>query len=323
MTNIIGIDVSKADFWAAFSEADQPKMFQNDRQGIKIFEKYLNRNNFKKDETIIGLESTGIYHLPLSYKLTRVGFTVKVINPLLTKKQNQATLRKVKNDKKDATLVRFCTLDGKGYPFIDTKEILTVKSLVRLRDNLANLKNILRLQQSSLEYKEENLDISVSRANKRLEKAVDKEIKNLEEDLRKHQKDKQKLLQTIPGVGPITAVSFLSEVGDISRFSFPQKLIAYIGLDCRVHKSGTSINGKGYITKRGNKILRTRLYNACSVAVLHDNIFRDFFQKKRSEGKPYKVALVATMHKMANIIYAVWKSGKPFEDRRKSTLACG
>lgn len=126
-------------------------------------------------------------------------------------------------------------------------------------------------------------------------------------------------MQTIPGVGPITAISFLSEVGDISRFNTSKKLVAYIGLDSRVHKSGTSINGKGYISKRGNKILRTRLYNATSVAVLRSNMFQDFFQKKRNEGKPYKVALVATMHKMTNVIYAVWKNKTPFEDRRGLT----
>jgi len=319
MSNIIGIDVSKVDFYASFNEQDQSKLFQNDKRGIKIFEKYLNKNNFKKDQTIIGLESTGIYHLPLSHKLTQAGFTVKVINPLITKKQNQTTLRRVKNDCKDASLVRYCTLNGAGYEFIDTPEMLTLKSLVRLRDNLSNMKNVLNLQQKSLEYKEKNLDISVSKANHRLNKSVSVEIEKLEKELKEYRKAEQKLLQTIPGVGPITAVSFISEVGNVSRFPFSQKLIAYIGLDSRVHKSGTSINGKGYISKRGNKILRTRLYNACSVTVLRPNIFQDFFQKKRSEGKPYKVALVATMHKMANVIYAVWKNNTPFQDRRGLT----
>jgi len=319
MSNIIGIDVSKVDFYASFNEQDQSKLFQNDKRGIKIFEKYLNKNNFKKDQTIIGLESTGIYHLPLSHKLTQAGFTVKVINPLITKKQNQTTLRRVKNDCKDASLVRYCTLNGAGYEFIDTPEMLTLKSLVRLRDNLSNMKNVLNLQQKSLEYKEKNLDISVSKANHRLNKSVSVEIEKLEKELKEYRKAEQKLLQTIPGVGPITAVSFISEVGNVSRFPFSQKLIAYIGLDSRVHKSGTSINGKGYISKRGNKILRTRLYNACSVAVLRPNIFQDFFQKKRSEEKTYKVALVATMHKMANVIYAVWKNNTPFQDRRGLT----
>ncbi|PJC39150.1 hypothetical protein CO044_01325 [Candidatus Peregrinibacteria bacterium CG_4_9_14_0_2_um_filter_38_9] len=82
-------------------------------------------------------------------------------------------------------------------------------------------------------------------------------------------------------------------------------LTAYIGLDSRVYESGTSIKGKGYISKRGSKILRTRFYNAASVAVLHENIFREFFLKKRSEGKPYRVALCAVMHKMVHVVYAV------------------
>jgi len=217
MSNVIGVDVSKADFYASFNEQDQSKLFQNNKQGIKVFESYLNRNNFKKEETIIGLESTGIYHLPLSSKLTQAGFTVRVINPLITKKQNQATLRRVKNDQKDASLIRYCTLSGAGYKFIDTPEMLTLKSLVRLRDNLSNLKNVLKLQQNSLEYKENNLGILVSKANKRLEKVLSGEIEKLEKELAQYRKTEQKLLQTIPGVGPITAVSFLSEVGD-SRY---------------------------------------------------------------------------------------------------------
>lgn len=157
MNKTIGIDVSKADFYACFSETEKSLLFQNDKQGIKVFENYLTKNNFKKEETIIGLESTGIYHLPLSLKLTQAGFTVKVINPLISKKQNQTTLRRIKNDKKDASLVRYCALNGAGYKFIDTPEILTLKSLVRLRDSLANIKTILKLKQNSLEYKEKKL----------------------------------------------------------------------------------------------------------------------------------------------------------------------
>lgn len=317
MNNYVGVDISKNDFYACFREAQEPILFQNNAKGVKIFERYLTQNNFVKDETIIGVESTGIYHLPMSFNMSRAGFTVNVINPLIVKKQNQISLRRVKNDKKDASLIRYCATNGAGYQFIDTAETLTLKSLVRQRDSLANLKNVLNRKQDAVVYKEKHLGISISNSNKRLVKAVSQEIEKLKEELKEYRPEEQKLLRTIPGVGPITAVSFVSEVGDIRRFSDSKKLVAYTGLDSRVHKSGTSINGKGYISKRGNKILRTRLFNACSVAVLHDNIFRDFFQKKKGEGKPYKVALVATMNKMAHVIYAVWKSGRPFEDRRK------
>lgn len=317
MDNYVGVDISKNDFYACFGEAQEPVLFPNNIKGVKTFERYLEKNNFAKEATTIGVESTGIYHLPMTFGMTKAGFSVKVINPLIVKKQNQISLRRVKNDKKDASLIRYCTTAGVGYKFIDTAETLTLKSLVRQRDSLANLKNILNRKQDAVSYKEKHLGISISNSNKRLIKAVSLEIEKLKTELKEYRQAEQKLLRTIPGVGPITAVSFVSEVGDIHRFADAKKLVAYEGLDSRVHLSGTSIHGKGYISKRGNKILRTRLFNACSVAVLHDNVFRDYFQAKRGEGKPYKVALCAVMNKMTHVIYAVWKSGKPFEDRRK------
>jgi transposase len=320
MVKYIGVDISKNDFYACFEEATEPILFQNNLKGIKTFERYLAKNNFEKTNTLIGVESTGIYHLPMSYNMTQAGFSVNVINPLIVKKQNQVSLRRVKNDKKDANLIRYCTTAKAGYKFIDNSETLTLKSLVRQRDSLANLKNVLNRKQDAVSYKEKYLGISISNSNKRLIKTVSLEIEKLEKELKEYRQNEQKLLRTIPGVGPITAVSFVSEIGDINRFPNPGKLIAYVGLDSRVHQSGTSIHGKGYISKRGNKILRTRLYNACSVAVLHDNVFRDYFQAKRSEGKPYKVALCAVMNKMTHVIYAVWKNSEPFEDRRIKSI---
>jgi transposase len=316
MSSIIGIDISKKDFYACLEEAGEPIIFANNKSGIKRFTGYLKKEKHTKNDTIIGLESTGIYHLPLSYVLSKSGFTVKVINPLITKRANQGTVRKVKNDRKDSELIRHCAANGAGNQFIDTAETLKLKGLVRQRDGLADMKNTLNIKQQNVDYKTKNLNIELPLVYQELSNEISLRIKTLEKELAKARPKEQKLLQTIPGVGPITAVSFISEIIDISRFPNSQKLAAYIGLDSRVYQSGTSIHGKGYISKRGNKILRTRLYNAASVAVLHDNMFKTFFQKKRAEGKPYKVALVATMHKMVHVIYAVWKRGTPFEDRR-------
>jgi len=314
MANYVGVDISKNDFYASFNEASEPLMFQNNRAGFKSLKEYLKKVDFQSNETIIGVESTGIYHLPLSYSLSNYGFTVKVINPLIVKKQNQTTLRRVKNDKKDAGLIRYCTANGSGYKFIDTKETLELKSLVRQRDSLSAIKNNLLIKQQNVAYKERNLKISIGKINQDLADIIDKKIKMLEKKLLQFRPQEQKLLRSIPGVGPITAVSFISEIGDVNRFANSKKLVAYVGLDSRVHQSGTSVNGKGYISKRGNKILRTRLYNAASVAVLRPNMFRSYFENKRSQGKPYKVALCATMNKMTHVIFTVWKRGTPFVD---------
>ncbi|MFA4830897.1 MAG: IS110 family transposase [Patescibacteria group bacterium] len=313
-SNFVGIDVAKADFYACFDEQTESRKFNNTTLGINSFIRHLRKNNFQNTDTVIGLESTGSYHLRLCLQCSVVGFQTKVINPLIIKKQNQTNLRRVKNDQQDASLIRYCLTTGVGYVFEENKETLLLKSLVRQRNSLANMLLKNKRQQADVNYKEDCLKTKFNPVYQEIGAVLSQKIKELNKQLKAYRKSEQKLLQTIPGVGPITAVSFIAEVNDIKRFKQSKQLVAYVGLDSRVHQSGTSVRGKGYISKRGNKILRTRLYNAASVAVLHSNLFQRFFQKKRSEGKPYKVALVAVMHKMVLVIHSVWTNNKPFID---------
>ena len=312
MQHFIGIDVSKKDFYACFNEQDDPIKFDNNNQGINKFIRHLNKNDFQINTTQIGLESTGAYHLPLSLICSQGGYSIKVINPLITKKQNQTSLRRVKNDKKDSRLIRYCLVTGAGYEFHETNESLILKNLVRQRNYLSDLRTNFKIKQIDIEYKEKYMGTKVTPINSEMSLILAEKIKSLDKELAKYQPETQKLLRSIPGIGPITAVSFISEIGDMKRFETAKKLTAYIGLDPRTHESGTSIKGRGYITKRGNKILRTRLFNACSVAVLRPNMFQEFFQKKRSEGKQYRVALCAVMNKMVHVVFAVWQRGTPY-----------
>lgn len=314
ITNYVGIDMAKASFMAAFDETSQPKEFENTNQGINHFFKHLNKINLKKDNTILGLESTGSYHLSLAVACQRSGYIIKVINPLIVKKQNQTDLRRVKNDKKDSLLIRYCLVQGNGYPFKTNRDEFILKALIRQRNALTATKIQIHRQDQDIKLKQQAIKATINPIYQEVEKMVEKKIKNIEKQLKGYHQPIQQLLQTIAGVGPITAASFVSEITDIKRFKYPKNLSAYIGLDPRVHESGTSIKGYGYISKRGNKILRTILYNAASVAVLHDNMFKTFFQKKRSEGKAYRVALIATMRKMTHVIHAVWTNNTPYQD---------
>jgi transposase len=107
-------------------------------------------------------------------------------------------------------------------------------------------------------------------------------------------------------------------VGDIDRFSSPRKLVAYCGMACRVHESGTSIKGKGFLTKRGHAPLRKVLFNAAFIATRHNPECKAFFEKKRKEGKHYFVALCAVERKLIHQVYAVWKRGTPYEKKTKA-----
>ena len=94
-------------------------------------------------------------------------------------------------------------------------------------------------------------------------------------------------------------------------FRVAEKLVAYVGIDCRVHQSGTSVNGRGFISKKGNRQLRSVLFNAAFVARQANPEFKAYFDKKVREGKHYTSALVAVERKLVHLVYAVWTRGTP------------
>jgi len=236
------------------------------------------------------------------------------MNPLITHKYAQTNLRKTKNDPLDARIIRWCLIQGVDHPFTETADTLSLKHLVREREYLSHLRRTLKERQKAIVYKEACIGQSMYVVNNDILTCVEEKMTLLEKELRQYRKEEQTLLQTIPGIGPLTAAACISEIQDIKRFKKPKQLIGFIGIDPIVTQSGSSIDRYRRISKRGNKILRTRLYNACSVAVLHNNQFQIFFQKKKDQGKPYRVSLVATMNKMARVIHAVWTSGKSYQE---------
>ena len=146
--------------------------------------------------------------------------------------------------------------------------------------------------------------------------------------MRKYEPETQELLRSIPGIGITTAASLVAFVGDIERFSTPEKLIAYTGLDCRVYQSGTSVQGKGYISKRGNGHLRHILFNAAFIARQYNPELKKYHEQKLKEGKHYFSAMCAVERKLIHLIYAVWKRGTPFvpsaeENIRRVFSGCG
>jgi transposase len=311
--NFVGIDVSKGDFYACLGEEEHPRRFNNTPAGVRGFISSLRSRAYLPHVTKIGLESTGPYHYPLSFACTKQGYTIHIINPLITHAYNKTTLRRTKTDKKDASLIRYVLTQGAGYPFVETHGTLVLKNLVRQRAYLSNMKRDIQRKAKDIQYKEQIIHKPITDANLEIVALLSEKMKDLDKQLKQHAKEEQTLLQSIPGVGPTTAATLIAEITDIHRFPTSKHFTAFIGLDPRVYQSGTSVHGKGYITKRGNKILRTLFYNCASVAIQRPNVFQDFYTKKVSEGKPKMVALIATTHKITKVAYAVWKTNTPFD----------
>ncbi|WP_399478922.1 transposase [Virgibacillus sp. 19R1-5] len=111
--------------------------------------------------------------------------------------------------------------------------------------------------------------------------------------------------------------TILSEIGDVALFEKPKKLVPYAGLDPSVFESGKYKASINRITKRGSSRLRQSLYMAvqCGLARNRNKKLTAFYQRKRDEGKPHKVAIIACENKLAHWIYAILKHQEVFVDQ--------
>jgi len=127
----------------------------------------------------------------------------------------------------------------------------------------------------------------------------------LVEMARKLMEEDINIMTSIKGIGDKTAANFLVEMGgDINQFERSGKIIAMAGLDPAVYQSGNH-EGKGRITKRGNRHLRKIIWMMTTKVIQYSDIFKVYYLKRRKEGLPYKKAVLATAHKLIRVIYAM------------------
>ena len=125
-------------------------------------------------------------------------------------------------------------------------------------------------------------------------------------------------LQSIPGIGEVTAPIILAEIGDINNFSSPSKLTAFAGIDPSENQSGNKKSSNEKTSKRGSPYLRHALFTAAMVASNNDPVMHDYYIKKRAEGKHHYVALTGIERKLLGIIFHVLKENRDYRPPKSS-----
>ena len=149
----------------------------------------------------------------------------------------------------------------------------------------------------------------------RLIRELDAEIADIESSIQSIMEQLHSPITTIPGIGFRMAAMILAEVGDFSRFDSPDKVLAYAGLSPSTYQSGQLNNCYAHMEKRGSRYLRYAIYNATKYVCHWDPTFAAYLAKKRAEGKHYNVALSHAEKKLVRLIYAMEKSGLPYQPR--------
>lgn len=123
-------------------------------------------------------------------------------------------------------------------------------------------------------------------------------------------------LNSIPGVGPKTLATFLAEVGDIQRFSSAKQFIGFVGLYPKIEESGNSSNPHPHLAKRESPLLRHALYMSATASLIHNPYMKHIYEKKVSQGKSPKQALIVVARKIACTMYSMLKHETSYNPNR-------
>ena len=117
---------------------------------------------------------------------------------------------------------------------------------------------------------------------------------------------------SIPGISYNLGSIILAEIVDINRFDTPAQLQAFAGLDPATHQSGKFIATGVSMVKRGSPYLRWAILNASRLIAMRDPYFKDYYQRKRKEGKHHFVALTHVAKKLIRVIFKLLKTNTQF-----------
>ena len=138
------------------------------------------------------------------------------------------------------------------------------------------------------------------------------EIDEIDAEIKKMMDSIASPITTIPGIGYSMGAMIISEIGDFSRFSSPDKILAYAGLSPSTYQSGQLNNCYSHMEKRGSRYLRYALFVVAQKVCIWDRTFAEYLSKKRSEGKHYYVAISHAVKKLVRVIFHLERTGQAY-----------
>ncbi|ADO31427.1 TPA: IS110-like element ISNgo3 family transposase [Neisseria meningitidis] len=312
--NIIGLDISKDTIDATLHKTNGSIhyiKFKNNDDGLKQFRLWIKGNRIRK--VYIGMEATGIYYEKAADMLSSY-YTVYVINPLKIKDYGKSRFNRTKTDKADSNLI--ADYIKRHQDTLIPYQIPKNKALQKL----INLKNQLQQQQKQIKN--------------RLHSTEEDFIRNIHQDLIDTIQDKMEQvkiaiseqikkqtdynhyrnLQTIPSIGKDTASVLYAQLTE-KHFKTANQFVSYAGLSPAIIQSGTSVRGRGRLSRYGNRRLKSTLYMP-ALCAYRFNAFPKLINNLKKAGKPKMVIIVAIMRKLAKLAYYIVKTGQPYDAER-------
>ncbi len=319
---IVGVDVSKLTLDSKLLPAAQHRQVTNTLKGFNQWRQWIDRYKQTDSEVLVVMEHTGLYsHL---FELFLQGEGIGYVKKPAVEIKLSIGLTRGKSDRIDAGRIAQYgwmhreDLCAEKYPvavIMQMKDLLSYRSkLVRDRSGYqVRLKEEIqtsRVRKTDFLYTEQQKDIAY----------LDRKIEMVEKELFHLIKSNEGvnynflLLQSIKGVGRITAAYMIAVTNNFVCFTDPRKFNCYAGLAPFEHSSGKSIRAKNRVSQLANKTIKCLLRLSAFVAVRFNEELKTYYLKRVAEGKSKMSVLNIVGAKLVKTMFAVVKRQTPYID---------
>jgi len=306
-TCFVGIDVSKAHLDVHVRPTGDSFRVNHDDAG---FATLLERVR-PLTPTVVVLEATGGYEMPLAATLAGAGLPVAIVNPRQIRHFARATGQLAKTDLLDARVIALF-----AEAIRPTPRLIPDEQAQALGEMIARRRQLVEMLGAELNRRRLLRD-------RRLHRHLDAHIAWLEEALRRLDHDlttlirstpmwreADDLLRSVPGIGPVTACTLIADLPELGRLD-RRRIAALVGLAPVARDSGTFRGRRIIFGGRGH--IRRVLYMATLTAIKHNPTIRAFHHRLVAAGRPGKVALTAAMRKLLTILNAMLRDRRPWQ----------
>ncbi len=323
----VGIDVSKDDFVVRLFHRHHSgrllrrnkKMFSQSPKGFARFKEWLDKFLLRDVATLMVLEATGVYHESLAHFLHRHDFPISIVLPNKVKAYAKSFNEKSKTDQLDADLLaRMGAERNLAHWQPAHPNLRQIKALVRQRQVFVQERTMMTNRLHATQHSEdawpevmERYQLFIDQLNEQVQQ-LDQQIDHLRKNDRSLNEQVQ-LLTSIPGVGVVSAVNVLAESGAMQLFENREQIVSYAGLDVVVHQSGSSVQKRSRISKKGNVRLRTALYMPAVSLTRSSGPFKKLYDRVLKRTGIPKKALVAVQRKLIVVMYALIKKQEHYQ----------
>ena len=296
----VGIDVSKDRLDVAVRPTGEAWQVPYDLQGISSLTGRLR----ELTPHLVVVEATGGMELVLVGELAAAQLPVAVVNPRQVRDFARAAGKLAKTDALDAqVLAHFAEAmnpEPRPLPDASTQEL---GALVARRRQLVGM---ITAEKNRVRTATQRIRPKVQEHIRWLEENLEELDRDLGDFMRSSPmwKDKDELLRSTPGVGPVLSMTLLSDLPELGALNRGE-IAALVGVAPFNRDSGT-LRGKRTVWG-GRSQVRAALYMAALVATRYNPVLRDFYQRLCAAGKPKKVALTACMRKLLTILNVMVK----------------